>query len=82
MSSLENNGQDVRLITSRQVCAMFGEISLVTLWRWCRDDGMGFPRPVKIASRNYWDPRDLSSWAEARASEQASGSVVEEPAAA
>lgn len=32
---------------------IFGGRTRMTLWRWQRDDGLGFPFPQKIKKRNY-----------------------------
>lgn len=48
------------LIRSATVKASFGGISDMTLWRWIRH--RQFPKPRKIAGRNYWDPREVDAW--------------------
>ncbi len=50
------------LLNSRQVCARFGGVSLMSLWRWARDERLQFPQPVKLTNRNYWRMGDLRRW--------------------
>lgn len=40
------------------VMARYG-ISRVTLWKWARDPGMGFPTPIILRGRRYWRLDDL-----------------------
>jgi len=42
-------------LTSAQVMALFGGVTVMSLHRWMRDKG--FPRPTKYSGRNYWSRR-------------------------
>ena len=56
MNPNENPPQTDRIwITAGQVLARYGDISAMTLWRWVRDPKMGFPKPVYLNRRRYWD---------------------------
>jgi predicted DNA-binding transcriptional regulator AlpA len=57
---------DETLLTSKQVCARFGGVTVMSLWRWMNDDETGFPKPIKINSRNYWRLGDLRHWQASR----------------
>jgi len=58
--------QDIYL-TSPQVCARYGSISTVTLWRWLKDATLGFPEPTRINKRRFWKLADLEDWERRRA---------------
>ncbi|MCL8489214.1 MULTISPECIES: helix-turn-helix transcriptional regulator [Bradyrhizobium] len=42
----------------REICG----ISEMTLWRWLHDDGLGFPKPVVIRNRRYWDADHIEAF--------------------
>lgn len=53
------------LIPAPSVREMVGGITEVTLWRWLNQPeyaALNFPKPVKIATRNYWRVGDIESW--------------------
>lgn len=50
-----------KFLTGRQVQNRY-QRSHVTLWRWIRDEEIGFPAPVKIRRHNYWKLEDLEAW--------------------
>jgi predicted DNA-binding transcriptional regulator AlpA len=50
------------LMNGWQVCAFFGGISKMTVFRWVPNPASGFPPPFKIGQRNYWIRRDLISF--------------------
>lgn len=61
MHAQENSAHQLRpLIKSATVKTLFGGISDMTLWRWVQY--RGFPKPYKIAGRNYWQPDDIEQW--------------------
>lgn len=41
-------------LTAKQVCARYGGISAMTLWRWQADPTLNFPKPVTINRRRYF----------------------------
>jgi predicted DNA-binding transcriptional regulator AlpA len=45
------NGADNPLLNSTQVRQIFGGISDMSLWRWVKDENLGFPPPVYIQRR-------------------------------
>jgi hypothetical protein len=40
----------------------------MSLWRWLRDEALGFPRPIVINNRRYWLIAELEAWEKSRAS--------------
>lgn len=50
------------LLSSSDVCALFGNTSKMTLWRWLQDDSLGFPKPTKIRQRRYWDADEIEAF--------------------
>jgi len=38
------------------------DISDVTLWRWCRDPKLSFPKPLDVNRRSYFRRADLEIW--------------------
>jgi len=51
-----------RKMTGPQVRKLFGDISDMTLWRWLHDDKLGFPKPMYINGRRYWDEEEIEAW--------------------
>lgn len=50
-------------LTSAQVRRRYGGISEMTLHRWRRDVGLGFPAPaLTVRTINYWSITDLDAW--------------------
>jgi predicted DNA-binding transcriptional regulator AlpA len=43
-----------RLIGSRELRELFGGVSPMSIWRWTHGGEPEFPKPVKIAKRNFW----------------------------
>jgi predicted DNA-binding transcriptional regulator AlpA len=58
---------NVVYLTSKQVCLRFGGISDMSLWRWLQNPELGFPPPMRIATRRYWRLADLEAWEQSRA---------------
>jgi predicted DNA-binding transcriptional regulator AlpA len=42
-------------------------VSDMTIWRWLRDENLGFPKPTLINRRRYWILADLEDWEAMRA---------------
>lgn len=57
----------MKLMTARQVRAVVGSISDMTLWRWAHDEHLGFPKPILIQGRRYWRDVEINSWLNERA---------------
>jgi len=54
-----------KLISSNTVREMLADISIVTLRRWSTNknySSLNFPKPIKIATRNYWRLSDIENW--------------------
>lgn len=54
------------LIPARTVRNRFGGVSSMTLWRWVRDENLGFPQPIAINKVRYWKAIDIDRFIEAR----------------
>jgi predicted DNA-binding transcriptional regulator AlpA len=50
------------LMNGRQVCAFFGNVSKMTVYRWVENPASGFPKPFKIGQKNFWIRRDIISF--------------------
>jgi predicted DNA-binding transcriptional regulator AlpA len=48
-------------LTGPQVQARYQK-SHVSIWRWAKDEVLGFPSPIKIKRLNYWRLSDLEAW--------------------
>ena len=53
------------LIPAAQILKRYG-ITEMTLWRWLRDNELGFPRPIVINRRRYWWKGSVSAWERSR----------------
>ncbi len=53
-------------ITRKSVCARFGNMSPMTLWRWERDSKLGFPSAIQINGRRYYDLAKIEIWERTR----------------
>jgi predicted DNA-binding transcriptional regulator AlpA len=42
-------------------------VSDMSLWRWLRDDALGFPQPIRINRRRFWRLSELKAWEASRA---------------
>ena len=47
---------------SSETRRQLGDISSVTLWRRVNDRALDFPKPIKIAGRNYFVPPEIVAW--------------------
>ncbi|KAB2712927.1 helix-turn-helix domain-containing protein [Brucella intermedia] len=48
-------------LTSRQVMDRY-KISEMTLYRWQKDEGLGFPKPLNIRRRNFFREDEIVAW--------------------
>ena len=53
---------EVAFLSAKQVRARYGGVSDMTIWRWSRDDELGFPHPIRINGRRFWSEQALSAW--------------------
>ena len=51
-------------LSTKQVCERYGDVSTMTIWRWCRDPKMGFPQPIKINRIKFWCEPELDAFDE------------------
>lgn len=45
-------------LPAKRVRARYG-VSDMTLWRWLTSRGLGFPSPIRINGRRFWDQEEL-----------------------
>jgi predicted DNA-binding transcriptional regulator AlpA len=50
------------------VRARYG-VSDMSLWRWLKNDALGFPVPMLVNGRRFWKLRSLEAWEASRAAE-------------
>lgn len=50
-----------KYFTAHQVLQRY-DISNMTLWRWLRDEGLKFPRPIVIRRRRMFDEEELNAF--------------------
>lgn len=56
-------GDDEILLTAQQICAKFGGISQMTLWRWLDSDVVRFPKPtLRVNKRRFWSTESIRRW--------------------
>jgi predicted DNA-binding transcriptional regulator AlpA len=63
----DNVAYDKAYGTARQVRRRYGDVSDMTLWRWCQNKQLGFPQPITINGRRFWRWSDLTAWEKKRA---------------
>jgi predicted DNA-binding transcriptional regulator AlpA len=51
-----------QLLRSAAVKSRMGDISSQTLWRYCRDPGLEFPRPIYICGIRYWEAGEIDAF--------------------
>lgn len=52
-----------RYISAADVCARFG-VTDMTLWRWLKDETLGFPKPLVIRRRRLFDLAEIEAFEE------------------
>ena len=65
MRDFMNTETQSRLIKQSDVRHMIGDVSDTTIWRWLNEEGyesLGFPKPIKIKTRNYWNVNSVQKW--------------------
>jgi predicted DNA-binding transcriptional regulator AlpA len=53
-------------VSAAQVRARYAGVSDMTLWRWLDNKNLGFPKPLYINRRRFWDESDLIAWERTR----------------
>lgn len=53
---------DAKYLSANAVCARYDGKSKMTLYRWCKDPDLNFPKPVKIRGQNYWLVSELDAY--------------------
>ena len=61
---------DKAYLPASQVRARYG-VSDMSIWRWLRDEALGFPVPIRIHNRRYWRRAELEAWEASRDGEAA-----------
>lgn len=52
---------DLDLIPDPVIARQLG-VTLMTIWRWDQDPKLGFPKRIKIKTRNYRAASELAAW--------------------
>jgi hypothetical protein len=65
MSAVEPLDTDVYL-DARAVRRRYGGRSDMALWRWVRNEALGFPSPIYIGKYRYWRLADLIAFERSR----------------
>lgn len=58
-----------QMMTAKDVCARFGGVTTMSLYRWLKDEALGFPRPIEIRKRRYWLATDIAAFQNRMATE-------------
>jgi predicted DNA-binding transcriptional regulator AlpA len=53
-------------LKTAQVRRRYGDISDMTIWRWLKDEELGFPRPLRIKRERFWKLSELTGWEQRR----------------
>ncbi|WP_019196488.1 helix-turn-helix transcriptional regulator [Afipia birgiae] len=56
-----------RLMNSKNVRERLGGLSPMTIWRYQNDEKLGFPKPITIRNRNFWDADEIEAFISRRA---------------
>jgi len=51
-----------RRINSKYTRKLCGGISDMSLYRWLKNERLGFPQPVYIQKRRYWREAEIVAW--------------------
>ncbi|MDR7147069.1 DNA-binding protein [Rhizobium sp. BE258] len=63
-------GANRRYLTASSVRRRYDDISDMTLWRWIKDESVGFPAPIKIGQLRFFDIEKLEAFDAARGKAQ------------
>jgi predicted DNA-binding transcriptional regulator AlpA len=50
-------------------------VSDMSIWRWLRDEALGFPAPIRINRRHFWNLAALEAWEASRATKEVSNAA-------
>jgi len=76
MFALERSGastvaEEKRYLPRKRVRAERYGVCEMTLWRWERDESLGFPKPISINGRKFYDVTELEAWERKRVTARA-----------
>lgn len=60
-----------RLISAKDVRKRCGGISDMSLWRWIESETLGFPKPLYIQRRRFWEEGEVEAFIARQAGQQA-----------
>ncbi|WP_417264553.1 helix-turn-helix transcriptional regulator [Celeribacter sp.] len=69
---MEHAENKTKLMSAKEVRAIFGGISDMSLWRWLQDEQMGFPAPIYIAKRRFFREVEIMAFIEKQAAQSGS----------
>ncbi|ESX12017.1 MULTISPECIES: hypothetical protein [unclassified Mesorhizobium] len=61
----QNNNTKTEFLPAGQVWRRYGVTSM-SLWRWVKDETLGFPKPFYIGRYRYWRLADIEAWESAQ----------------
>lgn len=54
--------QSTVYLSRTQVRQRYGGVTRVTIYRWVKNETLGFPKPITISTRDYWALSDLEAF--------------------
>lgn len=57
----------ITYLNAAQVRTRYGGMSDMALWRWLNDEDLGFPQPLVINKRRFWNAAELTAWEQSQA---------------
>lgn len=60
--TMRNTDPPEQLVRDTIVAKEFGDVSLMTLYRWTKDPKLKFPPPIKIRNKNFRSRRALEEF--------------------
>jgi predicted DNA-binding transcriptional regulator AlpA len=58
---------DDRVYLPAPKVALRYSVTDMTIWRWLHDPALGFPQPIRINRKRFWNISDLEQWERTRA---------------
>lgn len=65
-----------QLVPDSQAARELGGVSAVTMWRWTKNEALGFPKQIKINGRNYRKRSELEAFKQRMAETSTEGEAV------